>query len=88
MGPNFTLLRFDPRVSVDALMDAASRRDMPLDLLDVSPRDTRTPYRHALLLNRPDFHVAWRGDAVPADPGGLIDLIRGCPDLQAQPQAS
>jgi len=88
MGLNFTLLRFDPRVPVDALRDAASRRDMPLDLLDVSPRDTRTPYKHALLLNRPDFHVAWRGDAVPADPGGLIDLIRGCPDLQAPPQAS
>jgi len=77
MGPNFTLLRFDPHVSVNALMSAAARRDVPLELLDIGPRDARPPYRHALLLNRPDFHVAWRGDAIPADPDRLIDLVRG-----------
>jgi hypothetical protein len=26
---------------------------------------------------RPDQRVAWRGDAAPADPLGLIDLVRG-----------
>jgi hypothetical protein len=88
MGRSFTLLRFDPHVPVDALMEAASRCGMPLELLDVRPRDTRAPYTHALILSRPDFHVAWRGDAVPADPGGLIDLIRGGPDLQGSVQAS
>jgi hypothetical protein len=88
MGPNFTLLRFNTEVPVDALMNAASRRNVPLDLLDVTPRDSRAPYTHALLLNRPDFHVAWRGDAIPADPGRLIDLIRGCPDLQEHHHAS
>jgi hypothetical protein len=77
MGPHFTLLRFDPAVEADALMNAASSRGVPLMLLDVKPRDGGHPYRHALLLSRPDFHVAWRGDQVPSNPEALIDLVRG-----------
>jgi hypothetical protein len=77
MGLHYTLLRFDPRTEVDALMDAAARREVPLTLLDVRPREGRAPYRHALLLSRPDFHVAWRGDRIPSDPGALLDLVRG-----------
>jgi hypothetical protein len=34
-------------------------------------------YRHKLVLARPDQHVAWRGDAEPADPLDLVDLVRG-----------
>ena len=34
-------------------------------------------YRHKLVLMRPDQHVAWRGDAEPADPLDLVDLVRG-----------
>jgi hypothetical protein len=34
-------------------------------------------YRHKLVLVRPDQHVAWRGDAEPADPLDLVDLVRG-----------
>jgi hypothetical protein len=34
-------------------------------------------YRHRLVLSRPDQHVAWRGDALPADPLALVDRIRG-----------
>jgi hypothetical protein len=26
---------------------------------------------------RPDGHVAWRGDEVPADPGAVLDQVRG-----------
>jgi hypothetical protein len=48
-------------------------------VLDVNPRDADAaqPYRHHLVLVRPDQHVAWRGDAAPADPLGLIDRVRG-----------
>jgi hypothetical protein len=28
-------------------------------------------------LSRPDQHVAWRGDELPADPLALIDRVRG-----------
>ena len=77
MGPHYTLLRFDPTVDIAGLVDAAATRAVPLTVLDVRARGSIAPYRHALLLSRPDFHVAWRGDGVPADPCALIDLVRG-----------
>ena len=74
MGPGFTLLRFDRSIDVHALRDAARVRGVPLSVLDL---DSQDPYRHRLVLSRPDQHVAWRGDAVPDDPLRLIDRIRG-----------
>ena len=76
MGPEFTLLRFDPAVGVEALMRAAGERRVPLKLVDVAipaamARDAK------LVLSRPDQHVAWRGHCAPADPLSLIDRIRG-----------
>jgi hypothetical protein len=29
------------------------------------------------LLSRPDQHVAWRGDALPADVAALMNRLRG-----------
>jgi hypothetical protein len=77
MGQDYTLLRFDPRVDVSALTDAAAARGVPLAVLDVKGREGIAPYRHALLLSRPDFHIAWRGDSIPSDSGALIDLVSG-----------
>jgi hypothetical protein len=74
IGPDFCLLRFDRSVDVSGLIDAASRRDLPLRVLDVAPVD---PYRHKLVLSRPDQHVAWRGNALPDNPLVLVDKIRG-----------
>jgi hypothetical protein len=34
-------------------------------------------YEQALVLVRPDGHVAWRADDVPADPAHVIDKARG-----------
>jgi 2-polyprenyl-6-methoxyphenol hydroxylase-like FAD-dependent oxidoreductase len=76
-GPWYTLLRFDSAIVVDPLVEAAAIRGVPLKLLDVR-RDERIPvYREALLLSRPDLHVAWRGNAVPENPVALMDLMRG-----------
>jgi 2-polyprenyl-6-methoxyphenol hydroxylase-like FAD-dependent oxidoreductase len=77
MGPDYTLLRFDPRVPTSALEEAAARRGVPLRVLDVQSRGAADLYRHALVLSRPDQHVAWRGNQVPADPVALVDRIRG-----------
>ncbi len=77
LGPDYTLLRFDPEVDVSALLAAAERARLPLDVLDVECGEIPAPYRHKLLLSRPDQHVAWRADEPPADPEALIDLIRG-----------
>jgi hypothetical protein len=77
MGPEFTLLRFDAAVDVTALELAARFRNTPLKILDVEQPNSAVRYGGALVLSRPDQHVAWRGDRLPADPLALIDRIRG-----------
>jgi len=79
MGPDYTLLRFDPSVPVETLLEAAAARGAPLELLDIGPGDVPQAYRHKLVISRPDQHVAWRGDAAPSDGLAVIDLIRGVP---------
>ncbi|MEI9925269.1 MAG: FAD-dependent oxidoreductase [Bradyrhizobium sp.] len=76
MGPEFTLLRLDCALDVTALETAARRRELPLRVLDVERPATGGP-DHALVLSRPDQHVAWRGHTLPPDPLALIDRIRG-----------
>lgn len=76
-GPEYTLLRLDPRIEVSPLAVAAAARKVPLSILDVAGEQARTLYAHGLVLSRPDQHVAWRGNACPADPLALIDLVRG-----------
>jgi hypothetical protein len=76
MGPEFTLLRFDSAVDATALEAAARERRVPLKVLDVEPLGTAV-FHSRLVLSRPDQHVAWRGDSLPADPLALIDLVRG-----------
>jgi 2-polyprenyl-6-methoxyphenol hydroxylase-like FAD-dependent oxidoreductase len=77
MGPDFTLLRFDPMVDVGGVVAAAARHGVPMAILDVDAEDAAALYPEKLLLSRPDRHVAWRGDAAPDDPAALIDRIRG-----------
>jgi hypothetical protein len=58
---------------------------MPFDVIDVDPAEgaekgtdlAELGYRHALVLVRPDQHVAWRGTALPSDTGTLLDQVRG-----------
>ena len=66
MGPEFTLLRFEPAAEIAGLELAARDRGMPLRILDVV-RPASGPYQEALVLSRPDQHIAWRGDQPPAD---------------------
>ncbi len=74
MGPEFTLLRFDPEADVAALEAAARFRGVPLRLLETA---TAMIDGSGLVLSRPDQHVAWRGNRLPADPLLLIDRVRG-----------
>jgi 2-polyprenyl-6-methoxyphenol hydroxylase-like FAD-dependent oxidoreductase len=76
MGPEFTLLRFDWAQDVTALEAAAYSRRLPLRVLNVQ-RPVNGIFPDALVLSRPDQHVAWRGNIPPADPLALIDRIRG-----------
>ncbi|MEO8313849.1 MAG: FAD-dependent oxidoreductase [Pseudomonadota bacterium] len=88
LGTWYTLLRFDASVDVAPLQQAAAAAGVPLALLDVDAALAPPAYRHRLLLSRPDQHVAWRGDAVPADPLALINLIKGAADGAGRPNIS
>jgi 2-polyprenyl-6-methoxyphenol hydroxylase-like FAD-dependent oxidoreductase len=76
MGGEFTLLRFDPALDVGPIERAAETRRVPLEILDVAA-PAEVVREGALVLSRPDQHVAWRGHCAPADPLALIDRVRG-----------
>jgi 2-polyprenyl-6-methoxyphenol hydroxylase-like FAD-dependent oxidoreductase len=77
LGPDFTLLRFDPAVEVGGLVAAAAEHGVPMTVLDVDGNEAAALYPRKLLLSRPDQHVAWRGDEPPDDPAALIERVRG-----------
>jgi 2-polyprenyl-6-methoxyphenol hydroxylase-like FAD-dependent oxidoreductase len=84
-GPGFTLLVCAPAGT--APIEAAARA-VGLPLAVAAPRDERLHalYGARLALIRPDGHVGWRGDAAPADPRALLDLLRGAAGLPASPR--
>lgn len=75
-GRGFVLLRFREATAA-ALQDAAKARGVPLTLADIDEPEAAALYERRLVLVRPDGHVAWRGDTVPADAMALIDRVRG-----------
>jgi hypothetical protein len=77
MGPEFTLLRFDPATEVTALEAAARQRGLPLRVLDVDVPASTKPDDDRLVLSRPDQHLAWRSNRLPGDCLALIDRVRG-----------
>ena len=77
LGPAYTLLRVDPTVEIDPLLQAAARQRLPLAIVDVDTDEARRSYTEPLVLIRPDTHIAWRGYTCPADADGLVMRLRG-----------
>jgi 2-polyprenyl-6-methoxyphenol hydroxylase-like FAD-dependent oxidoreductase len=75
-GRGFVLLKF-AEVETAAVERAAAACGMPLTVAACDRPEAATLYERRLALVRPDGHVAWRGDALPADAGGLVDRVRG-----------
>jgi 2-polyprenyl-6-methoxyphenol hydroxylase-like FAD-dependent oxidoreductase len=69
--------RFGKRFTLLATSGEAPRRIDGVDI--VAPRETglRELYGAKYALIRPDQHVAWRGDALPADPAVLLRRVSG-----------
>jgi 2-polyprenyl-6-methoxyphenol hydroxylase-like FAD-dependent oxidoreductase len=74
-GDGFVLLDFGGDAT--KLLAAARQRDVPLSVAPIAEPEIAALYERRLVLVRPDGHVAWRGDAPPADALGLIDRVRG-----------
>lgn len=62
LGPWFTLLCSGVPPSA-ALIEAATKRGVPLDVLLIDEPDLVQVYGRRLLLVRPDQHIVWRGQA-------------------------
>src|SRR5579871_2490171 len=77
LGPAYTLVRFNPTVDAAPLVGAAARSGVPLTLLDVDRAKANYGFAEALLIVRPDSHIAWRGQAAPPEPDRLFERLRG-----------
>jgi 2-polyprenyl-6-methoxyphenol hydroxylase-like FAD-dependent oxidoreductase len=80
LDEGFCLIRAQPATEVNGLMDAAARHGVPVRLIELGRAAGRDIYDHALVLSRPDAHVAWRGNRQPEDASALLDLVRGATD--------
>ena len=76
-GRGFTLLRFPGAPDSAGIEQTAAARGLPLESIETESKEAAMLYERRLVLVRPDGHVAWRADAVPADPAALIDRVRG-----------
>jgi 2-polyprenyl-6-methoxyphenol hydroxylase-like FAD-dependent oxidoreductase len=78
LGIGFTLLRLGAHAPDAAAFEAAAHRlNIPFKQLDIADDDIRALYGRDLVLIRPDQHVAWRGNTVPADAGALLRRLTG-----------
>lgn len=77
-GRGFVLLRLgaDAPDAVE-FERAAKAAGVPLSVVSVEEPDVIKAYERKLVLVRPDGHSAWRGDAMPQDPGAIIEIVRG-----------
>jgi 2-polyprenyl-6-methoxyphenol hydroxylase-like FAD-dependent oxidoreductase len=77
-GRGFTLIGFDAEPAEAAsLLDAARSRQVPMEFVALREPQIAALYERRFVLVRPDGHVAWRADRLPADPLHLIDVLRG-----------
>jgi len=75
-GRGFVLLKFG-EAETTAFEEAAAARAVPLTVAACDAPEAATLYARRLVLVRPDGHVAWRGDVLPARAGALLDRVRG-----------
>jgi hypothetical protein len=77
-GQGFTLLRLGNWAPDTALLEATAQKcQLPLQVIALNQPEILELYECRLVLVRPDGHVAWRSDEVPAHPKTLLDQVRG-----------
>jgi 2-polyprenyl-6-methoxyphenol hydroxylase-like FAD-dependent oxidoreductase len=77
-GRGFTLLRLgESAPDAQPIEQGFARRAVPLTVATIADPAIGQLYERRLVLVRPDGHVAWRSDELPADPLALADRVRG-----------
>jgi hypothetical protein len=66
LGDNYTLLDLTGACDTTALEMAVNRIGAPLHVLHLDEPHIRDVYGCSVLLLRPDLHIFWRGEALPA----------------------
>ena len=79
-GHGFVLLVFDRSLDGEArvLADAFAARNVPFRIDFIDQADAAQLYERALVLVRPDGHVAWRGSHIESATS-IVDTVRGAP---------
>lgn len=77
LGDGFTLLVLGDDTGTGPFASAASTAGLPLDIVAIDDPALVTAFEKRFVLVRPDGHVAWRGDTMPADPATIVDRISG-----------
>jgi hypothetical protein len=71
-------LNLSAKTTNTSTITAAARRvAMPFEVVALDDPKVRETYERKFVLVRPDGHVAWRGDALPSDPAGIVQRMRG-----------
>lgn len=77
-GSGFTVLRLGgPGEAAATIVSALAARGVPVRLLDLPGERLRGLFGRDLFLLRPDLHIAWRGNQVPADLDALAAQVTG-----------
>jgi hypothetical protein len=77
LGPDFTLLVTAHTPDATLLLDSARAIGVPLQELALVDPAWRSRLGGALLLVRPDHHIAWRGDRLPMPASSLLNVVCG-----------
>lgn len=77
LGPEFSLLQFGDDAPGKSMVDAAKELNIPLKLIQLGNNYKNDIYKENLILVRPDFHIAWRGNESPKDSFELLKLATG-----------
>jgi 2-polyprenyl-6-methoxyphenol hydroxylase-like FAD-dependent oxidoreductase len=83
-GRAYVMLRLERDApDVARFADAAGRRGAPFEGVTVDEPAVGSVYEKKLVLVRPDGHVAWRGDALPADAAAVIARVTGATEASS-----
>ncbi len=78
LAAGFNLLRLGPDAPEAApFKKAATELGIPLTIVTIDEPGILELYEQPLVLLRPDQHVAWRGAALPVDPGMVLRTASG-----------
>ena len=78
IGNEFTLVSLgQDRQALSALRQSFAEFGAKLDVVQIESKPPREVYGYDLILVRPDLHVVWRGNSVPADHRAIANVATG-----------